>query len=536
MRLPVWLLMPAALVFGQGIEIEGSRIRTQTRFLANDLMEGRGVGTRGDRLATEYLATQLELFGVKPAGDNGTFYQHVPLVGVETQLDSSLSLSGKKGSVDFRWLDEFVGVTERQEPQVEFDTEVVFAGHGITAPEFGWDDYQGVDVRGKAVVVFTNEPPSTDPKFFGGPALTYYGRWTYKYENALRKGALACLIIHTTPTAGYGWEVLRSSAHEDPQVKLAPGEASLALAGWMTQEAGSKLAAAAGLTVEDLLASADKKGFRAFPLGVRIHGQIHSRIRPVETRNVAGLIPGSDPSHRDEVVVYTAHWDHLGIGEAINGDRIYNGAVDNATGCAMILEIAHAWSALQQKPPRSALFLFFTAEEAGLRGATYYAQHPLVPPGKTAFGINIDAFYPAGRTRDIVTLGADRTTALPLVERTAKQFGLTIHGDPRPEQGSYYRSDHFALAHVGIPAISLKPGTELEGRDPDAATAIFRDYNTKRYHQPGDEFQNDWDFSGLEQGARFAFTLGVAVAEEEAFPTWQPGDEFLPARAASGVH
>jgi Zn-dependent M28 family amino/carboxypeptidase len=419
---------------------------------------------------------------------------------------------------------------------VEFDAEAVFAGHGITAPEFDWDDYQGVDVRGKVVIVFTNEPPSADPKFFAGPALTYYGRWTYKYENALRKGAVACLIIHTTLTAGYGWEVLRSSAREDPQVKLPQGEASLAMAGWITQEAGAKVAVAAGRTLEDLLTAANRKGFRAFPLGVRIHGRLHSSIRPIESRNVAGMIPGTDPARREEAVIYTAHWDHLGIGEPVNGDRIYNGAVDNATGCAMVLEIARAWSALQQKPPRSALFLFFTAEEAGLRGATYYAEHPLVPAGKTAFGINIDAFYPAGRTRDIVALGADRTTAMQLVESTAKQFSLTIRGDPRPEQGSYYRSDHFALAHVGIPAVSLKPGAELEGRDPEAASAIFRDYNSKRYHQPADEFQNDWDFSGLEQGARFALALGVTIAEQEGFPTWLPGDEFLPARAASGVH
>lgn len=535
MRLALWLLIPA-LAWGQAIEIDGPRLRAQTRFLSSDLMEGRGVGTRGDQLATEYLATQLELAGVAPAGDNGTFFQRVPLVGVETQPASSLSLAGREGSIAFRWLDEFVGTTGRQQPRVEFDAEVVFAGHGITAPEFAWDDYDGVDVRGKVVIVFTNEPPSTDPKFFGGPALTYYGRWTYKYENALRKGALACLIIHTTPTAGYGWEVLRSSAHEDPQVKLPEGGASLAMAGWMTEEAGAKVAAAAGRTLDDLLSLANTKGFRAFPLALRMRGTVHSRIRPIESRNVAGRIPGSDPAHRDEAVVYTAHWDHLGIGEAINGDPIYNGAVDNATGCAMVLEIARAWSALERKPPRSALFLFFTAEEAGLRGAAYYAQHPLIPPGRTAFGINIDAFYPAGRTRDLVALGADRTTALPLVESTAKQFGLVVRGDPRPEQGSYYRSDHFALAHAGIPAISLKPGAELEGRDPGAASAIFRDYNSKRYHQPGDEFQPGWDFSGLEQGARFALSLGVAIAEQEAFPTWQPGDEFLPARVASGIH
>jgi Zn-dependent M28 family amino/carboxypeptidase len=521
---------------GQGIDIDGGRIRAHTRFLASDLLEGRGVGARGGDLATEYLATQLSLAGVKPAGENGSYFQRVPLVGVETQADSSLVFVSKQGTVQLKWLDDFVGGTQQQQPRSEFDSELVFAGHGITAPEFGWDDYRGTDVRGKVVAVFTNEPPSKDAKFFGGPALTYYGRWTYKYENALRHGALGAIIIHTTPTAGYGWDVLRSSGRESPQVKLAAGAPALAFSGWVTADGGAKAVMLGGRTLEELLEVANAKGFRAFPLGVRVRGEILSKVREIETRNVVGIVPGSDADRTDEAVIFTAHWDHLGVGEAVKGDRIYNGAVDNATGCATILEIARAWAALQRKPGRSALFVFFTAEEAGLLGATYYADHAPISPGKTAFGINIDGFYPAGRTRDIVLLGAERSTVWQTLQDIARQMSLTARSDPRPEQGSYYRSDHFALAHVGIPAVSVKSGADFERKPADFGSQIFREYNTQHYHQPSDEYQDDWDFAGLERAARFSFALGASVADLESIPTWQPGDEFLPAREKSLGH
>lgn len=535
MRTVALILLWAGAAGAQSFDIDGGRIRAQTRFLASDLLEGRGVGTPGGDLTTEYLATQLELIGAKPAGEGHTYFQRVPLVGVATQPDALLSFSGKRGSFTLQWLDEFVGVTQQQQTRTEVDADVVFAGHGITAPEFDWDDYRGVDVRGKAVVVFTNEPPSQDPKFFSGPALTYYGRWVYKYENALRHGAAGVIILHTTATAGYGWDVLRSSGHEDPQRKLPNGAAALAFAGWMTQKAGDKLALLAGKGVDALLTMSNQKGFRAFPLGVQMRCRLGSKVRDIETRNVAALIPGSDPLGKDEAVIFTAHWDHLGVGEPVDGDKVYNGAVDNATGCAMVLEVARAWANLQQKPNRSALFLFTTAEEAGLQGALYYSEHPLVPPGKTAFGINIDSFYPAGRTRDLVALGGDRSTAWPLVQDVARQFGLTLRPDPRPEQGSYYRSDHFALARVGIPAVSLKPGSEFAGKPADYSFSVFRQYNTRRYHQPSDEYQDDWDFAGLEQAARFAFVLGASAASVDRLPTWQPGDEFLAAREESGV-
>src|SRR5580704_7208516 len=374
-------LMMAVLAMAQSTEISGERIRAHVKFLASDLLEGRGVGARGGDLATEYLASQFALVGAKPAGDAGTYFQNLTLVGVAPQPESSL----KAGDTTFRWLDDFVGVTYQQKTDAAVDGDAVFVGHGIVAPEYQWDDYAGVNVKGKVVVLFTNEPPSNDPKFFTGRALTYYGRWTYKYEEAARHGAVAAIIIHTTPTASYGWDVVRSSwGREDQQVKLAPGAGQLALAAWVTKDAGEKLAASLGHTLDELLKMADTRGFQAMPMPLRIAGKAPAKVREIRTRNVVAKIEGSDLHAKDEAVIFSAHWDHLGIGDPVNGDPIYNGAADNATGCAMIMEIARAWSALPQKPRRSALFLAATAEEAGLRGSEYFGQHPVIPAGKIA--------------------------------------------------------------------------------------------------------------------------------------------------------
>ena len=536
MRHLVLILLLAGVAGAQAGPVEGWRIRAHTRFLASDIMEGRGVGVRGEQLATEYLATQLALSGVKPAGDNGTYFQRVPLVGVETQPGAKLSAAAKGRTLAFEWLQDFVGVTHRQEPQTSVDAEAVFAGHGITAPEYGWNDFKDADVRGKAVVLFTNEPQSPDPKLFGGRALTYYGRWTYKYEEARRRGAAAAIIIHTTPTAGYGWEVVRNSwGREDPQVSLAPGAPALAFAGWVTREAGEKLLALSGHTVEGLLKAADARDFRPIPLGVRLRGAIPSKVRRINTRNVAGIVPGSDPQGKDEAVLFSAHWDHLGIGPAVNGDSIYNGAVDNATGCAIVLEIARAWAGLERKPKRSALFLFVTAEEGGLRGSEFYAANPLAPPGRTAVALNFDAFHPLGRTTDVVVSGSERTTFWPMVQDAAKRFEFSIKPDPRPEQGSFYRSDHFSFAKVGIPAFSLRLGNDFAGKPPGYGAEVFKEFNARHYHQPSDEFRDDWDFSGLEHIARFGMLLGRMAATADTLPTWNPGDEFLAAREKSGV-
>jgi len=528
--------MLAATAAAQIQELSGERIRAHVKFLASDLLEGRAPGTRGDKLATEYLAAQFALVGARPAGDGGSYFQKVPLVGVDPQAASELVIRGKGRTLRLDWLEEFVGASQRQKPLDQFEAEAVFVGHGITAPEFQWDDFKGADVRGKILVLFTNEPASEDASFFGGRALTYYGRWSYKYEEAGRRGALGVIIIHTTATAGYGWNVVRTSwGREQPFVKLAAGEPGLAFAGWITTEAGEQLLQAAGHGVKELLKASDSREFRPIPLGVRVRGRMVSKVRDLDTSNVAAILPGSDPEMKSEAVIFSAHWDHLGVGDPVGGDAIYNGAVDNATGCAMLVEIARAWAALEQRPRRSALFLAVTAEEGGLRGSEYYAQHPLVPPGKTALGLNFDAFYPIGRTRDVVVGGAERTTAYPLVEAVARRMNLEIKPDPHPEQGSYYRSDHFPLAKAGIPAFTVKAGTGFLGKPEGAGEEIFRQYNSKHYHQPSDEYRDDWDLSGMEQMARFGFLLGLEAANLEKLPTWRPGEEFLPAREKSGV-
>jgi Zn-dependent M28 family amino/carboxypeptidase len=523
-------LMMAVVAMGQSTDISGERIRAHVKFLASDLLEGRGVGARGGDLATEYIAAQFALVGAKPAGDAGTYFQNLTLVGVAPQPESTL----KAGATSFRWLEDFVGVTYQQKTDAEFDGDAVFVGHGIVAPEYHWDDYAGVDVRGKVVVLFTNEPPSKDPKFFTGPALTYYGRWTYKYEEAARHGAVAAIIIHTTPTASYGWDVVRSSwGREDQQVKLAADQQQLALAAWVTKDAGEKLTATLGHSVDELLKMADTRGFQAMPMNLRIAGKAPAKVREIHTRNVVARIAGSDSHVKDEAVIFSAHWDHLGIGDPVNGDTIYNGAADNATGCAMIIEVARAWAGLAQKPRRSAIFLAVTAEEAGLRGSEYYGQHPVVPAGKTAVDINLDMFQPVGRARDVTLIGAERTTLFPIVEEAARRFGLTISPDPRPDAGVYYRSDHFSMARVGIPSFSIDQGDDLLGKPPGTGKKLFDEFEDKHYHQPSDEYHEDWDFTGMEHYARFAMLIGVNAGNVSKMPTWHAGDEFLAARVAS---
>jgi len=328
--------------------------------------------------------------------------------------------------------------------------------------------------------------------------------------------------------------VVRNSwGREEPFVKLAPGAPELALAGWLTKDAGGRLLALAGKTVDELLAASESRDFRPIPLGVHVHGSLRSRIRMVDTRNVAAIVPGSDPAARDEAVIFSAHWDHLGVGEPVNGDAIYNGAVDNASGCGILLEIARAWAALPRKPRRSALFLSVTAEEGGLRGSEYYAQHPVIAPGKTVVDLNYDGLQPVGRPTEVVVTGAERTTLWPLVQNVARRFNLAIKSDPQPEQGHYYRSDHFSFAHAGIPSFSIGEGSEFAGKPAGYGDQVFEDYNKNRYHQPSDEYKDDWDFASLEVTAHFGFTLGMEAANMSHMPSWNSGDEFLPAREKS---
>jgi Zn-dependent M28 family amino/carboxypeptidase len=529
-------MAPAQVIPADSAGISGERIRAHVKFLASDLLEGRGVGTRGGDLASEYVATEFALDGLKPAGDNGTYFQNFAMVGADPQPTTSLSVTAGHVTLPFGWLDDFVGVTFQQKPSVEINADAVFVGHGIVAPEYQWDDYQGVDVRGKVVVLFTGEPPSRDPKFFKGEALTYYGRWTYKFEEAARHGAIGAIIIHTTPTASYGWNVVRSSwSKEELEMKLAPGTPAVGFAGWITKEAGERIAATQNTTADAWLAQADTRGFRAQPLPLRFRIHAAAKIREMRTRNVIGKVEGSDPQLKNEAVMFSAHWDHLGIGEAIHGDAIYNGAQDNATGCGVLLELARAWAALPQKPRRSALFISVAAEEAGLLGSEYYGEHPVIPAGKTALALNYDSLPPLGRTSDVEVHGAERTTLFPLVEEVARRFHLTISPDPRPLAGTYYRSDHFSFARVGIPAFSIDSGHELPGQPPGTGNRLADEYNEAHYHQPSDEYHDNWDFSGMELYARFGFAINREAANLLKLPTWQAGDEFLAARVASGV-
>lgn len=526
-----WLVAMCALPLAAQV-ISGERIRAHVKFLASDLLEGRGVGVRGGDLTTEYLAAQFALAGAKPAGDKGTYFQAVPLVGLETQAGAKMSAAAGGKSAEFEWLTDFVGIDRRQVEAGDWEAELVFVGHGITAPEFKWDDYKGADVKGKVVVLFTNEPPSEDAKFFGGRALTYYGRWTYKFEEALRHGARGAIIVHTTPTASYGWEVVRNSwGREDPYVKLAAGAGELAWAGWVTEKAGNDLFALSGRTVAEMLSAADAPGFKAAPLNATAKVSTRTKIRDIATRNVAAMALGSDPS--GETVIFSAHWDHLGIGMAVAGDRIYNGAVDNATGCGMLLEIARAWAQLEPRPRRSALFLAVTAEEGGLRGSEFYAGHPLIATGKTAVAINFDALQPFGRTKDVVIGGLERTTLAGMVEGIAQRFQLSIKPDPRPEAGLFYRSDHFSFAKAGVPSFSIKNGTDFAGKPADFGMKALAEYTAKNYHQPSDDYRDEWDFAGLAEIAHFGMVIGMDAANMAKLPTWVDADEFKPARDRS---
>ena len=535
MRALILFAVVTGLLYAQADRIEGERIRPHVKFLSSDLLEGRGPGVRGGHLAEEYIAAQFAAAGLKPAGDHGTFLQRVPMRLVSPAGESArMSLVTPAGEVPLKWLEDFVATSHSQEPVVAFDAGVVFVGHGIRAPEFGWDDYAGVDVKGKVVVLFTGEPPSDDPKFFAGKALTYYGRWTYKYEEAARQGALGAIIIHTTPTASYGWQVVRGQGRPMPQFVRQPGAPALTVAGWISGDAGGKLLAANGMKVDEALAAADKRGFQARPLASKIRINMVFKVDPIETSNVIGMVAGSDDRLKDEAVFFTAHWDHLGIGAPVKGDSIYNGAIDNGTGSGMLIEMARAWSSMEPKPKRSAYFAAVTSEESGLLGSEYLAAHPPVPSGKIAADLNFDSFSPFGAVSDAGLHGAERTTLWPLVQKTAADFKLELKPDSGGAAGGYFRSDHFSFARTGVPAFSVGMGGHYLGKPASYGAEKGAEIGS-HYHQPSDEYSENWDFAGLEQFARFGLTLGMRIANLDRLPTWLKGDEFLPARERSGV-
>jgi Zn-dependent M28 family amino/carboxypeptidase len=521
--------------------INENAVRAHIKFLSSDLLEGRGTGAPGGELAANYIAAQLEALGLKGAGPGGSFFQQVSLVGVKADPQTTLSIAGSSGSETFKFADEFVAFTGAQTEQVDVDADLVFVGYGIDAPEQRWNDYKGSDsdYRGKILVMLVNDPPATtaEPNLFGGRALTYYGRWTYKYEEAARRGAAGVILLHTDESAGYPWSVVRTSNGSWRfDIARDAGETTpfLKFRSWMTDEAARRMMKLAGKDPSELRRQAASRDFQPVNLNLKGSIKLKSEVRRVEAPNVVGVLTGSDPKLRDEYVVYSAHWDHLGIGAPNKaGDRIYNGALDNATGVAAVIAIAGALTELPaaQKPKRSILFLFPTAEEQGLLGAEWYSKHPVVPLNKTAANVNLDSMNVLGPTNDFVPLGAERSTLKAVVEAVARERSLRVSPDARPEQGSFYRSDHFPFAKVGVPSISLKEGIDYVGRPKGWGEEQFRAYNTAHYHQPSDEYRDSWNFDGLLQEAEIALAIGLKIANMDSMPRFNPGDEFSKAQS-----
>jgi Zn-dependent M28 family amino/carboxypeptidase len=515
-------------------KIDPERIRAHVHFLAHDLLEGRGTGQRGGDIAAEYIATQFALDGLKPAGDSGTFMQTVPMVGVTPDPATTFSLVGESGPAkDLKPLTEYVAYNETQKPDSDVDAEIVYVGYGIEAPEYKWDDYKGADVKGKVLLMLVNEPSSDDPKFFNGRALTYYGRWTYKYEEAARKGAVGAILIHKTEMASYPWEVVRNSNSGEKSYLKLDSTPKLKVASWIHLEAARALANMAGLDVEKIIADAQSPSFHPIPLGVRLKAHMVSKIRPFESNNVLAMLPGSDSRLKNEAVMYTAHYDHLGIRPDMPGDNIYNGADDNATGCGIVLEIARAYSQAAQTPRRSVIFASVTAEEQGLLGSEYLGKHSPVPAGRIALDLNYDDVPPLGSPEEVEVSGSERTTFFPVVQAFANEFRLQIRPDARPEAGHFYRSDHFSLARVGIPAFSINEGVKYKGHDAAWGIQQADEFTAKHYHQPSDEYHPSMDFTGDAAMARFGFALGWEAASQPKLIGWQKGDEFEPARLKS---
>ncbi len=514
--------------------VNPENIRAHVKFLASDLLEGRGTGARGGEIAAEYIATQFALYGLKPAGDNGTYMQKVPMVGIATQDDTTFTLLPDKGApMNLRNRADFVAMDETTNTQDEIDAPIVWIGYGIDAPEYNWNDYKGVDVRGKVLLMMVNQPPSDDPKFFHGKSLTYYGRWTYKFEEAARMGAVGVILIHKTDMASYGWDVVRNSwSGERAYLRNDPAP-KLKLASWIQLDVAQKLAQACGMNLDQMMAAAQTRGFKAVQLPAKLKAHMVSKVRPFDVHNVIAKLPGSDPKLEQEAVFYSAHYDHLGIVPGMPGDNIYNGAQDNATGCGILLEIARVFAAARQQPKRSIYFASVTAEEQGLRGSEFLGMHPPVPAKHISLDLNYDDVPPLGVPQEVTVAGAERTTFYPTVESVARQFGLAIIPDSQPGAGHYYRSDHFSFARAGVPAFSIDEGLKYQGHDRDWGQQQAKEFVAKHYHQPSDEYHPEMDFSGNAVMARFGVALGWLAADQPSMIGWKPGDEFAKARAKS---
>jgi len=515
--------------------IDAEKIRAHVKFLSDDLLEGRGPGKRGAEIAAKYIASQFAADGLKPAGDNRTYFQKVPLYAVHTVEDqTTFRLDPKSGEpINLHYGEDVVAKDTTGEASADIDAPIVFVGYGINAPEYNWNDYAGIDVKGKVLLVIVNEPPSTDPNFFKAEALTYYGRWTYKYEQAARLGAVGVLIVHRTDLASYPWDVVRNSQAIEKSYLQGDPAATLKAAAWIQHGIADKLLASIHMTADQAIDAAGKRGFKAIDLPVRLEAHIVSRVRRYESDNVIAVVPGTESTtSHDQAVIYSAHYDHLGIDPDAQGDGIYNGAADNGTGCGILLEMARAWT--EVKPPHSIYFAAVTAEEQGLLGSQYLGMHPPVPASQISLDLNYDMLLPVGVPTAIGAAGSERTSFYPVVESTAKAFGFTIQPDQQPMAGHYYRSDHFSFARVGIPAFSIEQGTLFEGQTPEWGKAQFDDYVAHHYHQPSDEYHDGMDFRGNARLAQFGFILGWEASSLPASVGWQPGDEFGAARESSG--
>ena len=531
--------LPAA-ASAAAASIDPEKIRAHVRFLSLDLLEGRGPGKRGAELTAEYIATQFALAGVEPAGDSGTYFQRVPLYAVHTIEDKTkFSFAPASGPpVDLAYGTEIVSKDQTGQPTADFDAPIVFVGYGIHAPEYHWDDYAAadgkeIDLKGKIALVIVNEPPSNDPNSFKGPALTYYGRWTYKYEEAARRGAVGVLIVHRTDLASYGWEVVRNSQSVEKSYLEGDPNATLRAAAWIQHDVAQRLFTLAGMgDLDEAIINAGKPGaFHAVELPIHLRAHVESRVRRYVSANVVGRVPGV--SANNQAVIYTAHYDHLGIDPDAKGDNIYNGAADNGTGCGILLELARAFAQSPVHPPHTVYFASVTAEEQGLLGSQYLGMHPPVSAANISLDLNYDMLLPIGIPRSVSLGGAERIDFWPTVQTVAKAFDLALLPDPTPGAGHYYRSDHFSMARVGIPAFSVDQGELFAGHDEAWGRAQFADYVAHHYHQPSDEYRADWDFRGNAKLARFGLVLGWLASGQPKPVEWLPGDEFEAPRKAS---
>ncbi|MCP9496206.1 MAG: M28 family metallopeptidase [Pyrinomonadaceae bacterium MAG19_C2-C3] len=522
--------------------ITSEDILRHTRVLSSDEYEGRAPGTRGEDLTVKYLTDEFKRLGLKPGNPDGTYTQKVPLAGFTAQPTASFEVKGEK--IDLSFPNDYVAVSRRYVPEVNVaNSDVVFVGYGVVAPEYGWDDYKGLDVRGKTVIMLINDPAvadandasKLDDKMFKGRAMTYYGRWTYKYEIASEKGAAACIIVHETTPAGYPYEVVSGSwGRENFDIVRADKNAGrVGIEAWITENRAQQLFTASGQNFNELKKAATRKNFKPVTLDARANFTLKNTLRTIDSRNVIAKTEGSDARLKNEYVIYTAHWDHLGRDTTMQGDGIFNGALDNASGTAGLLEIAEAFTKIRPAPKRTILFLAVTAEEKGLLGAKYYATNPLYPLNKTLANINMDGVNQWGKTRDIIIVGLGNSTLDDLLRATAAKNNRIIKPDSEPEKGFFYRSDHFEFAKQGVPALYTDAGDDFINKPAGYAQTKRDEYTARDYHKVSDEIKPDWDLSGAVEDLRLLATVGYAVAQGARYPEWKPGTEFRARREES---